>query len=133
MFHRRARSWSSLGSIAGWLVIGLILLITFFPFLWVVRTALTNPDAIFTNTSSLLPVDPTICNFERVLGLVDTTAVVQQATNVSAGVLNFWLYLRNTIIVAGSITIGQSLSVRWRLMLSLAFTFLSVIDYSSST
>ncbi len=106
----RARSWSSLGTIAGWLVIALILLITFFPFLWVIRTALTNSDAIFSNTSSLLPVDPTISNFERVLGLVDTASVVgQQASNVSAGVLNFWLYLRNTIIVAGSITIGQSL------------------------
>ena len=105
----RARSWSSLGTIVGWLVIVLILLITFFPFLWVVRTALTSPNAVFTNTSSLLPVDPTISNFERVLGLVDTTAVVQQTSNVSAGVLNFWLYLRNTIIVAGSITIGQTL------------------------
>ncbi len=91
-------------------MIGVILLITFFPFLWVIRTALTNSNAIFSNTSSLLPVDPTISNFERVLGLVDTASVVgQQASNVSAGVLNFWLYLRNTIIVAGSITIGQSL------------------------
>lgn len=105
----RAR-WTSLGTIAAWVVIALLLLITFFPFLWVIRTALTNPDAIFSDTSSLFPVDATLSNFERVLGLVDaTSAVGEGATNVSVGVLDFWLYLRNTIIVAGSITLGQTL------------------------
>lgn len=103
------RRWASLGSIAAWVMIGLILLITFFPFLWVLRTALTSPDAVYSDTSSLLPVDPTIANFQRVLGLVDTAAAVEQGTNISAGVLNFWLYLRNSFIVAGLITLGQTI------------------------
>ncbi len=98
----------SVGSLIAWVLMALLVFITLFPFLWVLRTAVTSPDKIFSDTASLLPADPTLANFERVLGIVDpTTKVGQAASNVSAGGLNFWLYLRNSFIVAGLITLGQ--------------------------
>jgi len=99
----------SLGKIASWIVMIGLILITLFPFWWMLRTALTSPPVIFTDTSSLFPVDPTTINLERVLGLVDAKKLVgQTATGVSAASLNFWLYLRNSIIVSGLITLGQT-------------------------
>jgi multiple sugar transport system permease protein len=84
-------------------------LITLFPFWWVLRTALTNPRAIFRDTSSVLPVDPTLDNVERVLGLVDTSKIVgQNAVGVSPVSLNYWLYLRNSAVVSLLITLGQT-------------------------
>jgi len=80
-----------------------------FPFWWVVRTALTDPNRVFTNTSSLLPVETTTFNFERVLDLVDPSEVVgTENTNISAGTLNFWIFLRNSFIFSLLITVGQT-------------------------
>lgn len=93
-----------------WLIIGLLVFIVLFPFFWVVRTGLTSPRALFRDTSSLLPVDPTTDNFARVLGILDPNRLIETgAPNISAGTLNFWLYVRNSLIVAGSVAIGQTL------------------------
>ena len=93
-----------------WIFVALLIFVTFFPFYWVVRTGLTSPNQVYTNTGSLLPIDPTISNFERVLGIVDpSTLVNQNATNISAGTLDFWLFVRNSFIVAGLVGIGQTL------------------------
>jgi multiple sugar transport system permease protein len=84
--------------------------VTIFPILWVVRTALTDPGSVYSNTGALIPPDPTLNNLGRVLGIIDPASLVGQgATNISAGSLNFWLYLRNSLIVAGLITFGQTL------------------------
>lgn len=89
----------------------LLLFAALFPFWWVLRTALTTPSSIFTDTSSLLPVDPTIQNFERVLGLIDASDLVGTEVtnaNVSTATLNFWIFLRNSFVVSIWITIGQT-------------------------
>lgn len=100
----------SITRIVLWFFIALLIFVTFFPFYWVLRTGLTSPNQVYTNTGSLLPVDPTISNFERVLGIVDpSTLVNQSATNISAGTLDFWLFVRNSFIVAGAVSIGQTL------------------------
>jgi multiple sugar transport system permease protein len=100
----------NVGDVVLWIVLILLIVVTVFPFLWVVRTALTSPNAVFRDTTSLLPVDATLSNFERVLGLVNTTDIVGQNTsNISAGTLNFGIYLRNSFIVSGLITFGQTL------------------------
>jgi multiple sugar transport system permease protein len=79
-----------------------------FPFYWVVRTALTDPNLVYSNIRSPLPVEPTLANFQRVLGMLDPQILIDQgATNISPGRLNFWHYLRNSFIVALSITFGQ--------------------------
>lgn len=100
----------NIGDIVLWIILIILIAVTVFPFLWVIRTALTSPNAVFRDTTSLLPVDPTLSNFERVLGLVNTTDLVGQETaNISAGTLNFGIYLRNSFIVSGLITFGQTL------------------------
>jgi multiple sugar transport system permease protein len=98
------------GRYATWILIAVMLFITLFPFYWVVRTALTDPTSIFAHADELLPHNPTLFNFERVLGLIDQSEIVgQKASNLSAGTINFWIYLRNSFLVAGLIMFGQTL------------------------
>lgn len=98
------------GRVLLWSLMGFIVFITLFPFFWLVRTALTSPNAVYSNVSSLLPVEPTTDNLARVLGLLDPKELIAEgATNITAGTLNFWLYMRNSFIVSGLITIGQTL------------------------
>jgi multiple sugar transport system permease protein len=70
--------------------------ITLLPFVWLLRTALTSHDAVLSGKQSLIPADPTLENFR---------AVVSGSTT-SAG-FDFWTALRNTIVVATMITVGQ--------------------------
>ncbi len=99
-------SW---GQVAAWTLMGVLIFITLFPFLWVLRTALTAPKAVYDNAGSLFPVDPTTVNFARVLGLADASTLGNvQAGNLSLATLNFWLYLRNSFIVAICVTLGQT-------------------------
>lgn len=97
------------GDVAMWLTMAIFVILTIFPFWWVIRTALTGPDAVYSNVSSMLPVDTTTQNFERVLGLIDATALAAENTNISAGELNFLLFMRNSFIVAGLVTLGQTI------------------------
>lgn len=87
----------------------ILILATIFPFWWVFRTALTSPNAVYSNVSSMLPVESTTQNFERVLGLIDATALAEENTNISAGEINFWIFMRNSFIVAGLVTLGQTI------------------------
>jgi len=99
---RRAFPW---GKIIAWIAMALLLFVTLFPFWWMVRTALTTSKAIFIDTSSLLPVQPTLVNFARVLGLVDAETAV--AMGGSGQSINFMLALRNSIIVSAIVVVGQ--------------------------
>lgn len=93
------------------LVVVVLLIVVLFPFWWVLRTALTTPQTVFTNTSSLLPTEFTSFNFERVLGFIDPADYVgtEGSTGVTAGQLNFFLYMRNSFVVSTLITVGQTL------------------------
>jgi len=98
------------GDIVVFIILIMLLIAILFPFWWVMRTALTSPNKVFTDTASLLPVETTSFNFERVLGLVDPSEVVgMEATNISAGTLNFWIYLRNSFVFSLLITLGQTI------------------------
>jgi multiple sugar transport system permease protein len=99
---RRPIPW---GKILAWAALGLLLFVTLFPFYWMLRTAFTFPTAVFKNTSSLLPVQATLIDFQRVLGMVDVeTAVKLGGTGQS---INFLMALRNSIIVSVLIVAGQ--------------------------
>lgn len=91
--------------------IGLLIAATLFPFWWMLRTALTNPNKVFADTSALTPIDPTLFNFERVLGLIDPALLTNDTVTAgySVATLNFWLFLRNSFIFSLSITLGQTL------------------------
>ncbi len=87
----------------------ILLIAIIFPFWWVLRTALTSPDKVFSEASSLLPPDPTSFNFERVLGILDSSELVgTENTGISSATLNFWIFMRNSFIFATLITLGQT-------------------------
>src|SRR4051812_6457020 len=94
------------GRIAAWAVMGLIVFVSLFPFWWMLRTALSTNADLVTGNQSLLPVHPTLLNLKQVLGLASAQELADAGTQTSADV-NFFVAMRNSIIVATLITIGQ--------------------------
>lgn len=95
----------SAGKITAWIAMSVFLLVSLFPFYWMLRTALSNGASLASDPGSLLPVDFTWGAFERVLGLATTEEA--QAQGGSGASLNFWGYLLNSVFVATLITTGQ--------------------------
>ena len=95
-------SW---GRIITWIVITLFVIITLFPFVWMLRTAITSRDVIFSDTKSLIPPTTTFDNFRQVLDLMTTEEGVRAGGSGQS--VNFALGLRNSIIVSSLITAGQ--------------------------
>src|SRR3982074_304114 len=98
---RRARP----GRVLAWVALGAVLGATLFPFWWVVRAGLSNTRELTSNAGLFLPVDLTLGAFRRVLGVASTQDAVSQGG--SGASLNFWLFLRNSVVVATLITAGQ--------------------------
>ena len=99
----RRTQWS-FGTLLAWLSVVLALVLTFTPLWWVLRTGLSTNREVYANPSSLLPVGFTLDNFARVLGFLDIQA--SQALGGSGQKLNFFLYLRNSFIVATAGMLG---------------------------
>ncbi|GAB4116026.1 MAG: carbohydrate ABC transporter permease [Roseiflexaceae bacterium] len=97
----------SVGRLVAWVALVLFVAITLIPLWWVVRTSLSTNRELYANPGNILPVGFTLDNFARVLGQVDTDAAV--AAGGSGQSLNFWLYLRNSIIVSSLTVFGQLL------------------------
>lgn len=97
----------NVGRIAAWTALVVMILITIVPFYWMLRTGLSNNKALATNSFSLLPADFTLGAFKRVLGLATPEEAL--AEGGSGASINFWLYLRNSIIVALGVTVGQTI------------------------
>jgi len=95
----------SFGRVTSWIVLWLFILITVFPFYWMLRIGLSNNKALASDPTSLLPVDFTLGGFKRVLGLSTTQEAL--AEGGSGASINFWLYLRNSLVVSTAITVGQ--------------------------
>jgi multiple sugar transport system permease protein len=93
------------GKAAAWGGLVLLLIVTLFPFYWMLRTALTFPTSIFKDTSSLLPVDATLINFQRVLGMLPIQQVIELGGTGQS--IDFFLALRNSIIVSTLLVVGQ--------------------------
>lgn len=94
------------GKIISWLVVASAIIVILFPFWWVVRTALSTQREMLADPKSLAPVGLTLVNFARVLGQVDTATAV--AAGGSGQQINFWLFLRNSIIVTTLVVVGQT-------------------------
>ncbi len=94
----RPRGKFSPGRIVAWAYLAVIVLITLFPFYWILRTALSNNYKLATDPSSPLPVGFTFGAFERALGLATTAQA--QAQGGSGASLDVALYLRNSLIYA---------------------------------
>lgn len=100
-----ARPRRSVGRALAWTFMGLALLTTIFPFYWMLRTAFSTTKALAANSDSMLPAGFTLGAFQRVLGLSTTAEAIAQGG--SGASVNFWLYLRNSLIVATTTTVGQ--------------------------
>jgi multiple sugar transport system permease protein len=93
------------GRALAWASLIIIILITLFPFYWMLRTALSTTNALFTDPASLLPVEFTWGAFARVLGLA--TPEEARAEGGSGASVDFLLYLRNSVIFSFVATAGQ--------------------------
>ena len=95
----------NIGRIAAWTALIIMIIATLFPFYWMLRTALSTTKSLFSDPASLLPVDPTLGAFKRVLGLSTPEEAIAQGG--SGASVDFLLYLRNSIIYSTLITVGQ--------------------------
>lgn len=95
-----------IGRAIAWIVMVLIILITLFPFYWMLRTALSTNTALASDPSSLLPVDATLGGFARVFGLQSTQEALAQGG--SGASVDFWRYLLNSVVVATTIAVCQT-------------------------
>ncbi|RSM44181.1 carbohydrate ABC transporter permease [Amycolatopsis balhimycina DSM 5908] len=95
-----------IGRTIAWAVLGLVLLVTLFPFYWMLRTSFSSNGALAANSGNLLPADFSLGGWKRVLGLA--TPAEARADGGSGASLHFWLYLRNSVIVATSTTVFQT-------------------------
>ncbi|PZF02328.1 carbohydrate ABC transporter permease [Curtobacterium sp. MCLR17_040] len=100
--HRRR---PSRGRVLAWVAMILVIVVTLFPFYWILRTALSSNTAINSDPTSLLPVGFSLGGFERVFGLQSTEEALAQGGSGAA--LNFWRYLLNSILVSTLVTVGQ--------------------------
>lgn len=96
----------SLGSkIFGYGSLTVIVLMTLFPVYWMLRTALSTSKTLFSDPTSLLPVNFTMGGFARALGL--STNAQALAEGGSGASVNFTLYFINSVIVCVILTVCQ--------------------------
>ena len=101
----RPRTRPTMGRILAWTAMVLIMIFTLLPFYWVLRTALSSNAGITADPTSILPVDTNLRGFARVFGAQSTEAAL--ADGGSGAAISFWLYLRNSVVVATLVTAGQ--------------------------
>ncbi|WP_432889296.1 carbohydrate ABC transporter permease [Kribbella sp. CA-245084] len=95
----------NVGRTVAWVLLFILLIVTLFPFYWMLRTALSDNTQLPGHPNSLLPVETTLGAFKRVLGL--SSIEEAQAQGGSGAAVNFWLYLRNSLVVATITTVCQ--------------------------
>ncbi|MCI0158828.1 carbohydrate ABC transporter permease [Leifsonia shinshuensis] len=113
---RRPRKRPTVGPTIAWTYLVVIVLITVFPFYWMLRSALSNNFAMIANPSSPLPVGFTFGPFLRVLGLEDSKeAIAQGGSGATVQILH---YLLNSVVYA---TVSTVLIVFFSLIAAYAF------------
>lgn len=95
MTWRRALSWA---------LIILAVAASVLPFYWVIRTALSTNSSLASNATNLLPADFNLGAFKRVFGLQSAEEAMAQGG--SGAHIDFWLYLRNSVLFASITTVG---------------------------
>ena len=91
--------WRSRGNLARWLgylVLALFAIISLGPIWIAVKTALSDSKTLFSSASSFLPRDPTLFNFQRVLGFVNPED--PRLAQMSFGKIDFFRALMNSVI-----------------------------------
>ncbi|MGU3644670.1 carbohydrate ABC transporter permease [Microbacterium sp. C23T] len=112
----RTKPRLSVGRILAWVYLIAILLITIFPFYWILRTALSDNYALLANPSSILPVDFTWGPFRRVLGLATPEEAL--AEGGSGASIELGRYIFNSVVYA---TLSTGLIVFFSTIAAYAF------------
>jgi ABC-type glycerol-3-phosphate transport system permease component len=100
---RAKRKRPTVGRVAALTYLTIIILVTLFPFYWMLRSALSNNYQMIAHPSSPLPVGFTFGPFLRVLGLESPAeAVAQGGSGASVPILH---YLLNSLIYASVSTV----------------------------
>ncbi len=83
-----------------------MILVSLFPFYWMLRTALSSNNALYAGFDSLLPVQAVAgAASQRVFGLQTGQEAIDAG---GAGQpINFWRYLFNSVVVSTLVTAGQ--------------------------
>lgn len=87
-----------------WALLVLAIAVSVLPFLWILRTALSTNSSLASQSASLLPADFTWGAFLRVFGLQSPADAI--AEGGSGAAIDFWLYLRNSVIFSSITTAG---------------------------
>jgi multiple sugar transport system permease protein len=95
-----------IGRIVAWAIVVIFILITLIPFYWMLRTSFSTNSALPSNSENPLPADFTLDAYRRVLGLSSLNESVSAGGSTAS--LNFWVYLRNSLVVAISTTVVQT-------------------------
>lgn len=91
-----------MGRPLAWAFLVLLIVITLLPFVWAIRTALSTNPALFAGE-----FDFTWGNFKRVLGLASAEEIRESSGRENTGELDFVVALRNSVIIATTISVGQ--------------------------
>ncbi|MFW0772273.1 carbohydrate ABC transporter permease [Paenarthrobacter nitroguajacolicus] len=89
---------------ASWALIILAVAFSVLPFYWVLRTSVSTNGSLASNATNLLPADFNLGAFKRVFGL--QSAEEAMAEGGSGAHIDFWLYLRNSVLFATITTVG---------------------------
>jgi multiple sugar transport system permease protein len=95
------------GRLFAWAVLAVMIFVTLAPLWVVVKTGLMQPAGLFEHSAELLPHEPTLLNFKRVLGLLSTQESL--ALGGSGAEINFARALGNSLLFT-SIVVAMQIS-----------------------
>lgn len=99
------RRLPSAGRMLAWTALAAMLLVTLLPLWMVVKTALMPNAVLFEQSANLLPVEPTLANFKRVLGLLSKDESL--ALGGSGADINFGRALGNSLLFTSIVVVLQ--------------------------
>lgn len=102
----RSRPPIAWGRWLAWAALGAMLAITLAPLWLVLKTALEHPQALLANAAGLLPAEPTLLNFRRVLGLV--SADESMAVGGSGADVDMARALGNSLLFTALVVVLQT-------------------------
>ncbi|MEO0003973.1 MAG: hypothetical protein RLZZ22_1665 [Pseudomonadota bacterium] len=105
---RTARRRGRAGRLLAWSVLIGMLLVTLIPLWMVIKTGLLHPHALYAESATLWPAEPTLLNVKKVLGLMSTDEAL--ALGGSGAQIDFLRALGNSLLFTGIIVTLQTIS-----------------------
>lgn len=103
-----ARQRWSAGRLLAWTLLIGMLLVTLTPLWMVIKTGLLHPHALYAESTTLWPAEPTLLNVKKVLGLMSTDEAL--ALGGSGAQIDFLRALGNSLLFTGIIVTLQTIS-----------------------